>query len=65
MLHATILHVKFITGSSTDIYDAVLQHGIRTPAQFNCYLLAQGKPTESTVKHDRPVLPTSESQRDQ
>lgn len=51
--------------SSTDIYDAVLQHGIRTPAQFNRYLLAQGKPAESTNKHDRPVLPTSESRRDQ
>jgi hypothetical protein len=38
--------------SSVDIYDAVLQHGIRTPAQFNRYLLAQGKPTESTVCPD-------------
>lgn len=50
---------------STAIYDAVLQHGIRTPVQFNRYLLAQGKPAESTIKRDRPALPTSESQRDQ
>jgi hypothetical protein len=35
---------------STDIYDAVLQHGIRTPAQFNRYLLAQGKPASSTAE---------------
>jgi hypothetical protein len=47
--------------SSTDIYDAVLQHGVRTPAQFNSYLLAQGKPVESTINHDRPALPRSES----
>jgi hypothetical protein len=36
--------------SSADIYDAVLQHGIRTPVQFNSYLLAQGKPTESALQ---------------
>ena len=29
---------------STDIYDAVLEHGVRTPAQFDTYLVAHGKP---------------------
>jgi hypothetical protein len=27
-----------------DIYDAVLDHGVRTPTQFRAYLLARGKP---------------------
>lgn len=30
---------------STDIYDAVLQHGVRTPAAFDAYLAERGKPT--------------------
>lgn len=29
----------------TDIYDAVLEHGVRTPAQFREYLLQRGMPT--------------------
>jgi hypothetical protein len=32
---------------STDIYDAVLQHNVRTPAQFDAYLARHGKPTRS------------------
>ncbi len=31
--------------SSMDIYDAVLEHGVRTPAGFDAYLRARGKPT--------------------
>ncbi|MDQ2905890.1 MAG: hypothetical protein M3Y81_20395 [Chloroflexota bacterium] len=30
---------------STNIYDAVLQHGVRTPAEFDNYLILRGKPT--------------------
>ncbi|HEY7418858.1 MAG TPA: hypothetical protein VH593_27000 [Ktedonobacteraceae bacterium] len=30
--------------ASTDIYDAVLQHHVRTPAEFNRYLAERGKP---------------------
>lgn len=30
---------------SVDIYDAVLDHGVRTPADFAAYLRARGKPT--------------------
>jgi hypothetical protein len=30
----------------TDIYDAVLEHGIRTPEQFRSYLLEHGLPAE-------------------
>jgi hypothetical protein len=52
------------TVSSTDIYDAVLRHGIRTPEQFNRYLLSRDKPAQSAVSHDGPVLPPRESQRD-
>jgi hypothetical protein len=33
--------------SSIDIYDAVLQHNVRTPAQFDAYLARHGKPTRS------------------
>ncbi|MDQ2716934.1 MAG: hypothetical protein M3Z08_18680 [Chloroflexota bacterium] len=29
---------------STDIYDAVLQHGVRTPTEFDDYLVQRGKP---------------------
>lgn len=29
---------------SVDIYDAVLEHGVRTPAGFDAYLVAHGKP---------------------
>ncbi|HEV2655936.1 MAG TPA: hypothetical protein VGT82_13305 [Ktedonobacteraceae bacterium] len=32
---------------STDIYDAVLQHGVRTLAQFDQYLVERGKPTRT------------------
>ncbi|HET8627621.1 MAG TPA: hypothetical protein VFL91_09390 [Thermomicrobiales bacterium] len=31
---------------SVDIYDAVLERGIRTPAQFAAYLRTRGKPDE-------------------
>lgn len=30
----------------TDIYDAVLEHGVRTPDQFRTYLLTHGMPVE-------------------
>lgn len=33
--------------SSMDIYDAVLEHGVRTPEGFDAYLMARGKPTRS------------------
>jgi hypothetical protein len=33
--------------SSTDIYDAVLQHGVRTLAEFDQYLAQRGKPTRT------------------
>jgi hypothetical protein len=29
----------------TDIYDAVLQHGVRTPDEFDAYLRQRGMPT--------------------
>ncbi|MBV9230848.1 MAG: hypothetical protein JOZ18_16180 [Chloroflexi bacterium] len=29
---------------SIDIYEAVLQHGVRTPAEFDAYLVERGKP---------------------
>jgi hypothetical protein len=29
---------------SVDIYDAVLEHGVRTPAEFDIYLTDHGKP---------------------
>ena len=29
---------------SVDIYDAVLEQGVRTPAEFDAYLVARGKP---------------------
>jgi hypothetical protein len=32
---------------STDIYDAVLQHGIRTLTEFDYYLAQRGKPTRA------------------
>lgn len=32
---------------STHIYDAVLQHGVRTPGEFDGYLVRQGKPTRT------------------
>ena len=32
---------------STDIYDAVLQHGVRTPGEFDMYLAEHGKPARS------------------
>ena len=34
---------------SVDIYDAVLQHGVRTPAEFDSYLAGQGKPTRAQM----------------
>jgi hypothetical protein len=33
---------------STDIYDAVLQHGVRTPREFDTYLAERGKPVRSS-----------------
>lgn len=33
---------------STDIYDAVLQHGVRTPGEFDKYLAQKGKPIRSS-----------------
>ncbi len=33
--------------SSTDIYDAVLQHGVRTLTEFDLYLVQRGKPTRA------------------
>lgn len=50
----TILRIKQVwyqlpayrsTVYSTDIYDAVLQHGVQTLAQFDDYLRARGKPS--------------------
>jgi hypothetical protein len=32
---------------STDIYDAVLAHGVRTPEEFDAYLRERGKPARS------------------
>ncbi|HLX38956.1 MAG TPA: hypothetical protein VKR42_00405 [Ktedonobacteraceae bacterium] len=32
---------------STDIYDAVLQHGVRTPGEFDRYLAQRGKPSRN------------------
>lgn len=49
---------------STDIYEAVLRHDIRTPAQFNGYLLAQGKTVENTVRYDRVALSEAKSEQD-
>jgi hypothetical protein len=31
--------------SGIDVYDAVLEHGVRTPAQFEAYLTERGMPT--------------------
>lgn len=33
--------------ASIDIYDAVLEHAVRTPEAFDAYLTARGKPTRS------------------
>lgn len=33
---------------STDIYDAVLQHGVRTPGEFDKYLAQRGKPVRGS-----------------
>ncbi len=33
---------------STDIYDAVLQHGVRTPGEFDEYLAQRGKPVRGS-----------------
>ena len=33
--------------SSVDIYDAVLQHGVRTLDEFDAYLSEHGKPTRA------------------
>jgi hypothetical protein len=35
--------------SSMDIYDAVLQHGVRTPGEFDEYLRAHGKPARLSL----------------
>ncbi len=32
---------------SVDVYDAVLRHGVRTPREFDAYLVARGKPPVS------------------
>ncbi len=34
---------------STDIYDAILNHNVRTPAQFDAYLAQHGKPTRPQI----------------
>jgi hypothetical protein len=39
---------------STDIYDAVLQHGVRTPAAFDAYLAEHGKPTYAQAQGSNP-----------
>lgn len=39
---------------SHDIYDAVLRHGVRTPAGFDAYLRQRGKPTRG----DNPLAHT-------
>lgn len=38
---------------SIDIYDAVLQHGVRTPDEFDTYLSERGKPTSATIDVDK------------
>ena len=34
---------------SIDIYDAVIEHGVRTPAEFDSYLAARGKPVRAAA----------------
>lgn len=34
---------------SVDIYDAVLEHGVRTPAEFDVYLTERGKPARQLL----------------
>ena len=34
---------------SVDIYDAVLEHGVRTPAEFDAYLVERGKPAREVA----------------
>jgi hypothetical protein len=41
--HATPVYPAVV--GSVDIYDAVLEHGIRNPAAFDSYLNTRGKPT--------------------
>jgi hypothetical protein len=36
---------------SIDIYDAVLQYGVRTPDEFERYLVEQGKPIHARGGH--------------
>jgi hypothetical protein len=36
---------------SIDIYDAVLEHNVRTPGQFDAYLALRGKPTRVRGTH--------------
>ena len=38
--------------SSIDLYDAALEHAVRTPAAFDAYLAARGKPTRSLDRSD-------------
>ena len=38
--------------SSIDLYDAVLEHAVRTPEAFDAYLAARGKPTRSLDRSD-------------
>lgn len=40
------------TVASTDIYDAVLQHGVRTLPEFDEYLAQRGKPTRAQSRVD-------------
>jgi hypothetical protein len=40
--------------SSVDIYDGVLEHGVRTPEEFDVYLAARGKSTRSLVRTGTP-----------
>src|SRR5262249_15202348 len=46
--------------TSLDIYDAVLQHGIRTPAEFMQHIVAEGKPAGSGVQHRSLALQRGE-----
>ena len=38
--------------SSIDLYDAVLEHAVRTSEAFDAYLVARGKPTRSLERSD-------------
>ncbi len=45
--------------SGMDVYDAVLEYGVRTPDQFDSYLRRRGLPTSQAGARSGSLLPKS------